>query len=122
MDVDRPTMNKLIAEAIGWRVTGVFVDNKGVSRQAGHPPGGGEFQSIPDFFTDPIAFMVLWEWLRQTKRWEIGIHVEGRDFVDVYVADLDCHRCGTIGSKLDDNIMVALAISVYAAIKKLEKK
>jgi hypothetical protein len=59
--MNKPEINRRIAEEIGWRVTGVFVDGKAVSRQAGYPPGGGEFQSIPDFFTDPLAFMALWE-------------------------------------------------------------
>jgi hypothetical protein len=35
---------------------------------------------------------------------------------------LDCQRCGIIGNEFDDDIMVALALTAYAAIKKLEKE
>ena len=124
--MNRSDINKRIAFAMGLQTEpvectlitpGIMID-QWTSIHDSMP----DTQFPPDFFTDPAAFMALWEWLRKVKRWEIGINVEGRGLVDVHVADLDCQRCGIIGNEFDDNIMVALALTVYAALNKSEKK
>ncbi len=112
-NLDHEAACKRIAEAMGYNVvpddSGRFFDGNGFP-----------CSTPPNFFADPVAFMALWDWLRTEKRWEIGIHIEGRGLVDVYVADLDCTRCGTIGNVLDDNLMAALALTVDEALRKVQ--
>lgn len=112
-DAERQAVNERIATAMGLLYERLLTQSPCWK----HPTGTILTMSPPDFFRDPVAFMALWEWLRaKPRQLEIGIHVEARDDVDVYIAELDCPRCGMRGNALDGNIMAALALVADAAI------